>query len=192
MAVGNRWVYSVQADSLQDTAVVKVVAEDDAGFDLSVCCAVGHVTQPDGLLRLRCRDSVLWLQAYESGKPRWLSILSDDQTQRCTQTLLLFREQSGCDFTSSPIGTVVVGSDTFEDCLCLECVQETTYTGPWLSGDDRETTTRETYAPGIGLVCFTKTVNGVRWQWSLWGRQYGDSFTWVDSWELRDYRLAGQ
>jgi hypothetical protein len=190
LAVGNRWVYSVQADSIQDTAVVKVVAEDDAGFDLSVCCAVGHVTQPDGLLRLRCRDSVLWLQAYESGTPRWLSILSDDQTQRCTHTLLLFREQSGSSFSSCPVGTVVAGSDTFADCLMLECVQDTSISSLW-SGEDRVTTVRETYAPGVGLVRLAMTIEAITWFWTWEGTYYG-SYTCEDSWTLRDYRLAGE
>jgi hypothetical protein len=189
LALGNRWVYSVEADSIQDTAVVEVVDEDDVGFGLSLRCAVGHLTQPDGLLRLWCRDSVLWLQD-ELSKSGWLSILSDDPTQRCTKTLLVFRGQSGCDFTSWPVKTVVVGTDTFRDCLCLECVQDSAY-GSWWYGGDRVTRARETYAPGVGLVRFAMTVNGTSW-YQYWEERMTWCDTWVDDWELRRYSLVDQ
>ena len=110
--------------------------------------------------------------------------------QRCTRTLLLFRAQSGCDFTSRSVGAAVVGSDTFEDCLCLECEQDSSY-GWWWSGGELVTTASETYAPGVGLVRFAKTVIEKHWL-----QRWEERLTWydtlVDDWELRDCSLDGE
>ncbi|MCX6844810.1 MAG: hypothetical protein NTX53_21310 [candidate division WOR-3 bacterium] len=189
LAVGNQWVYDVKTESTQGTAVIEVVSRNKGAYGLLVSGDFGHLAEPDSLLHLRCRDTVLWLlNAVEvNGRTWWSSILSDDPDGSCTQTLLLFRQHSGSKFASQPIGTVVAGGDTFSDCLRLSCLRVHEDYAFFGGGGDTSWVT-EDYAPGVGIV---RLVMERHW-WSLmwFPMSFSDSGTWVDRWELRDYSLS--
>ena len=189
LAAGNRWVYDVKTESTQGTAVIEVVSRDKEAYGLSVSGDFGHLAEPDSLLRLRCRDSVLWLlcDVEVNGRTWWSSILSDDPKESCTQTLLLFRQRSGSTFASQPVGTVVVGGDTFRDCLRLSCLHVHEDHAFFFGGSDTSWVS-EDYAPGVGIVRLV--VEQHWWSWGWLFMSYSDSGTWVDRWELRDYSLA--
>jgi len=187
LAVGNRWTYDVESDSGVGTAIVQVVSRDKESYGLSIACDFGHLSGPDSLLHLRCRDTVLWLLREANRRTWWSSILSDDANDSCTQTLLLYREQSGSQFFSQPVGTVVVGEDTFPDCLRLNCRRVHEYFALFLGGGDT-TWVSEDYAPGVGIVRLKMEQHW--WSWGAIFLNYTDSGSWVDRWELRDYSLA--
>jgi hypothetical protein len=189
LAVGNRWVYNVETDSGQGTAVVEVVSQDNGTYGLTVNCDTGHLAQSDSLLRLTCRDSVLSLLRSADRRKWWSSILSDDPSDSCTQMLLLYREQSGSTYASQSIGTVVVGGDTFQNCLRLSCRRAHEYFALFLGGGDT-TWVSEDYAPGVGIVRLE--IEQCWWGWIWFPMSSNDSGTWVDRWELRDYSLADQ
>lgn len=189
LAVGNRWVYSVEADSGQGTAVVEVVSRDNGAYGLTVNCDTGHLAQSDSLLRLTCRDSVLSLLRSANRRTWWSSILSDDPNDSCTQILLLYRKQSGSTYVSQSIGTVVVGGDTFADCLRLSCRRAYEYFALFFGGGDT-TWVSEDYAPGVGIIRMEAEKHW--WSWGAIFLNYTDSGSWVDRWELRDYSLADQ
>lgn len=189
LAVGNRWVYDVTWDSSVGTAVLEVASRDKDGYGLSMSGDFGHLGEPDTLLHLRSRDTVLWLlKAVErNGRVWWASVLSDDPNDSCTQTLLLYRHHSGSTFSSRPLGTIVVGGDTFRDCLHLSCVrvsEQFFLLGGWCD----TTWAYEYYAPGVGLVCADMEQHWSSWGWFV--DFFSDSGTWVDRWELRDYSLT--
>jgi len=117
LAVGNRWVYDVVDDTGRGPAVLGVVSRDAEAFSLSESCGYGHIKGSDSLLHLRCRDTILYLLGDVGGRARWSSILSDAPQDSCTQTLLIYRDQTGSKYTSEQIGTVIVGNDTFQNCL---------------------------------------------------------------------------
>jgi hypothetical protein len=189
LAVGNRWVYDVTWDSGAGTAVLEVASRDKDGYGLSMSGDFGHLGEPDTLLHLRCRDTVLWLlSAVErDGRVWWASVLSDDPNDSCTQTLLLYRLKSGSAFSSQTVGTMDVGGDTFRDCLRLSCVRVSEQS--YILGGWRDTTwVQEYYAPDVGIVRAD-----IEQHWSSWGwfiDFFSNSGTWVDCWELREYSLA--
>lgn len=189
LAVGNRWVYNVEADSGQGFAVVEVVSQDDGAYSMMVNCDSGHLAQSDSLLRLTCRDTVLSLLRSYNRRKWWSIVLSDDQNDSCTQTLLTYRVQSGTEYASHPIGTVVVGDDTFRDCLRLSC-RRVHEDFAFLVGGGDTTWVTEDYAPGVGLVRVEVTQHWWSWGWIIF--EYSDSGKWVDRWELRDYSLVDQ
>jgi hypothetical protein len=189
LAVGNRWVYDVTSDTTQGTAVVEVVSQDNDAYGLTVNCHSGHLAQSDSLLRLTCRDSVLSLLRSYNRRTWWSSILSDDKNDSCTQTLLLYRNQSGSKYTSQPIGTVVVGGDTFRDCLRLSCLHVHEDYAILVNGGDTSWVS-EDYAPGVGIV--RMVIEQHWWSWGWFLMFFSDSGTWVDRWGLRDYSLADQ
>jgi hypothetical protein len=189
LAVGNRWVYNVETDSGQGTAVVEVVSQDDGAYGLTVNCDTGHLAQSDSLLRLTCRDTVLSLLRSYNRRTWWSSILSDDPSDSCTQTLLLYRKQSGSTYASQLIGTVVVGGDTFADCLRLSCRCAHDYFALLFGGGDTMWVS-EDYAPGVGIVRLEVEQHWWSWGWIIF--EYSDSGKWVDRWELRDYSLVDQ
>ena len=187
LAVGSRWVYNVTDDTSSGTAVIKVISQDEEAFSLSESCVCGHITGSDSLLRLKCRDTVLYMLANVSGRTRWSSILSDDPRDSCTQTLLIYRDQTGSKYASQHIGTVVVGNDTFQNCLRLSCYRAHEDYIIILSEDDTNWVT-EDYAPGVGLVRMQ-----IEEHWRETGWFFGwidDAGKWVDRWELRDYSLV--
>jgi hypothetical protein len=191
LAVGNRWVYDVKTESTLGTAIIEVVSQDKEAYGLSVSCDSGHLAQPDTLLRLRCRDTVLWLLSAVESDDRtwWASVLSDNPDDSCSQTLLLYRHPSGSVFAAEPIGTVVVGGDTFTDCLRISCRRIHEDFALFLGGGDTTWVT-EDYAPGVGIVRV-----GAEQHWWSWGViffEYSDYGTWVERWELRDYSLTEQ
>jgi hypothetical protein len=190
LTVGNRWVYDVTTDSGQRTAKLEVVENGKRGYGLSVSGERGHLSEPDTMLFLRSRDTVLWLlSAFEdSGRTWWASLLSDDPGDSCTSTLLLYRPHSGTTtFSSRPVGAVVVGDDTFPDCLRLSCQQvRREYALIW-SGSET-TWVSEDYAPGVGMVRLE-----VERHWSSWGwfiDFFSNSGSWFDRWDLREYSVA--
>jgi hypothetical protein len=189
LAVGNRWVYDVTWDSSSGTATLEVASRDKDGYGLSMSGDFGHLAEPDTLLHLRSRDTVLWLlKAVErDGRVWWASVLSDDPNDSCTQTLLLYRLHSGSVFSSQPLGTVVVGGDTFQDCLRLSCRRAHEYFALFFGGGDTSWVS-EDYAPGVGIV--RMVIQQHWWSWGWFLMFYSDSGTWVDRWELRDYSLA--
>ncbi len=187
LAVGNRWVYDVESDSSLGTAVIEVVSRDKESYGLAISGDFGHLTEPDSLLRLRCRDTVLWLLREYKGRTWWSSILSDDPKESCTQALLLYREQSGSQFASQPLGTVVVGEDTFPDCLRLSCKHVHEDYAIFFNAGDTSWVI-EDYAPGFGIV--RMEIEQHWWSWGWFFMFYSDSGTWVDRWELRDCSLA--
>jgi hypothetical protein len=189
LAVGNRWVYDVTWDSGVGTAALEVASRDKDGYGLSMSGDFGHLGEPDTLLHLRSQDTILWLlSAVErNGRVWWASVLSDDPNDSCTQTLLLYRLQSGSVFSSQPLGTVVVGGDTFQDCLRLSCRRAHEYFALLFGGGDT-TWVSEDYAPGVGIVRLE--VEQHWWSWSAIFLNYADSGSWVDRWELRDYSFA--
>ena len=189
LAVGNRWVYDVTDDTSRGTAIIEVVSRGNEAYGLMVSCDSGHLAQPDTLLHLRCRDTVLWLLSQVAGDKRtwWSSILSDDQNDSCTQTLLLYRDQSGSKYASRPIGTVVVGEDTFRDCLRLSCYDVHEGSIIILTEGDTNWVT-EDYAPGVGIV--RMQIERHWWEYGWFFGDIDDAGKWVDRWELRDYTLA--
>jgi hypothetical protein len=187
LAVGNRWVYNVTDDTSSGTAVIKVISQDEEAFSLSESCDCGHITGSDSLIRLKCRDTVLYLLANVSGRTRWSSILSDDPKDSCTQTLLIFRDQAGSKYTSQHIGTVVVGEDTFQDCLRLRCYHVHEGTIIILTEGDTNWVT-EDYAPGVGIV--RMQIEQHWWEYGWFFGDVDDAGKWVDRWELRDYSLV--
>lgn len=187
LAVGNRWVYDVFDDTSQGTAVIDVVSRDEEAYGLSMTSNCGHLKVPDDELRLKCRDTVLWLLKEYNGRTWWSSILSDDPNDSCTQTLLLYREQSGSEFASQSIGTVVLGGDTYQNCLRLNCLRVHEDFAFFGGGGDTSWVT-EDYAPGVGIVRMTMERHW--WSWMWFPMSFSDSGTWVDRWELRDYSLA--
>jgi hypothetical protein len=191
LAVGNRWVYEVTWDSSVGTAALEVASRDKNGYGLSVSGDFGHLAEPDTLLHLRSQDTVLWLlKAVErDGRVWWASVLSDDPNDSCTQTLLLYRLKSGSVFSSQPLGTVVVGGDTFRDCLRLSCRRAYEYFALFFGGGDT-TWVSEDYAPGVGIIRMEAEKHW--WSWGAIFLNYTDSGSWVDRWELRDYSLADQ
>jgi hypothetical protein len=189
LAVGNRWVYDVSADSGQGTATLDVVEYGKQGYGLSLSGEFGHLYQPDTLLYVRSRDTVLWmLNAFETnGRVWWASVLSDDPNDSCTQTLLLYRPHSGTTFSSQQVGTVVVGDDTFPDCLRLSCrrIHESWYL---LVGSTDTTWVSEDYAPGVGIVRLEAEQH---WsEWMGYPVNSSSSGTWVERWELREFSVA--
>lgn len=189
LAVGNRWVYDVESDSSQGTAVIEVVSRDKEAYGLSMSGDFGHLTGPDSLLRLKCRDSILYLLTEVNGRTRWFSILSDDPSDSCTQTLLLYREPSRSQFSLRPIGTVVVGGDTFQDCLRLSCWHVHEASVVFLNKCDTSWVT-EDYAPRVGVV--RMAIEHHWWSWGWFFGFYSGSGMWVDRWELRNYSLADE
>ena len=187
LAVGNRWVYDVESDTSQGSAVLEVLSRDEEAYGLSMSGYFGHLTEPGSLLRLRCRDSILYLLTEVNGRTRWYSILSDDPNDSCTQTLLLYREPLGSQYGSQPIGTVVVGGDTFRDCLRLSCYHVHEASLIFLNAGDTSWVT-EDYAPGVGIV--RMAIEHHWWSWGWFFGFYSGSGTWVDRWELREYSLA--
>ena len=189
LAVGNRWVYDVKWDTNVGTATVEAVSRDKEAYGLSLSGDFGHLAEPDSLLHIRCRDTVLWLlnEVEVSGRTWWASVLSDDPKESCTQTLLLFRQQPGSQFASQPIGTVVVGDDTFHDCLRLSCYHVHTSSIILMREGDTSWVS-EDYAPGVGIV--RMTIEQHWWSSGWFLDSYSDSGTWVDRWELREYSLA--
>jgi len=189
LAVGNRWVYDVTWDSSVGTVVLEVSSRNKDGYGLSVSGDLGHLAEPDTLLHLRSQDTVLWLlsAAERDGRIWWASVLSDDPNDSCTQTLLLYRLRSGSVFSSQPLGTIVVGGDTFHDCLRLSCRRVYEYFALFFGGEDT-TWVSEDYAPGVGIVRIEAEKHW--WSWGAIFLNYTDSGSWVDRWELRDYSLA--
>lgn|GEM_PF-5185224 len=188
LAVGNRWVYDVESDTNNGSATIEVAHQYKESYGLSVSGEFGHLTEPGSVLHVRSRDSVLWLLRDVARGTWWYSILSDDtEEDSCTRTLLLYREPYGSQFGSQPIGTVVVGTDTFRDCLRLTCLH--VYEGTvFLGGGGDSTWVREDYAPGVGIVRLE--VKRHWWSWWWFPLSYSDSGSWFDRWELRDYSLA--
>ena len=189
LAVGNRWVYDVAKDSGPATATMEVVAYGKQGYGLSFSGEFGHMFQPDTLLYVQSRDTVLWLlSAFEkNGRVFWTSVLSDDPNDSCTQTLLLYRPHSGSTFSSQPVGTVVAGGDTFADCMRLSCK---CISKDWfvLGGGDDTTWVSEDYAPGVGIVRLEAECHWTGWM--FFPVPYSSSGTWVERWELREYSVA--
>lgn len=187
LAVGNRWLYDVVMDSVPGIAVIEVVSGDNGVFGVSLSSDTSRFQIPAGPLRIRCRDSVLWLEYAANREPMWLTVLSDDPADSGTQTMLTFREIGGSKFLSRPVGTIVVGGDTFRDCLRLSC----THVGEsffFFGGGDDSTLVSEDYAPGVGLVRLRWERHWRSWMW--FPASFSDSGTWVDRWELRDRQVS--
>jgi hypothetical protein len=176
-------------DSSAGAAVLEVVSRVKDGYGLSISGDFGHLSEPDTLLHLQCQDTVLWLlSAVEhNGRLFWASVLSDDPNDYCTQTLLLYRLRSGSVFSAQPLGTVVVGGDTFEDCMRLSCRRAHEDFALFFGGDDT-TWVSEDYAPGVGIVRMEAEKHW--WSWGAIFLNYTDSGSWVDRWELRECSLA--
>ena len=197
LAVGNRWVYDVQADSVRDVATLEVVGEDGGAFALAARCTVGYWTAPRGPLYLTCRDSVLWLRdttsGYWSRKAVWKSILSDDLRQVNTQTLLLFRGPGNSRFATRSIPEFRIGSDTYRNCLAVH--NHNTYSASFwflffFGSHSDSAEVEEVYCPNVGLVSFSEEHH---WQ-SSWGLLTGggggsDSGVCYDRWQLRSFSL---
>ncbi|MBM3322572.1 hypothetical protein FJY69_03745 [candidate division WOR-3 bacterium] len=192
LTLGNRWVYDVVADSVRDTAVLEVVAEEAEVFSLSARCTTGHWSEPaSGLLYLRCLDSALWLQDTlpKSTRVEWRELISDDRTRSSTQSLLLFRKRDHCRFETQDIGRFVAGGDTYEDCVRLHCRYVESWFALFAGGDD-SVEAEEVYCPGVGLVSFSKEHHRSGF-FLLFGLVAWDD-TCYDRWQLRSYHVADE
>jgi len=196
LVVGNRWVYDVVSDTIRDSAVLEVIADEAGIFTLSAHCTTGHWSEPrSGMLCLQCRDSILMVQDTEPGshKAKWYHLLADDPAQSVTQTLLLFRTFDDCgppaQFSPQPIGTLVVNGDSYQDCLQLHC----RYIDSWwvlIAGGTDSIEAEEIYCPEVGLVSFSRENH---WSgWFFFGSGWSDSGVAYDTWRLRDYHLTGE
>jgi hypothetical protein len=191
LAVGNRWIYDVSRDTSHVTAVLEVVEQGKQGYGLSFSGEFGHLYQPDTLLYLRSRDTVLWLLSAleKNGRIWWESVLSDDPNDSCTQTLLLYRPHSGTTFSSQYLGTVVVGGDTFADCLRLSCKSVNVDWFLFIGGEDT-TWVNEDYAPGVGIVRVEAERHAIVYM--FFPDPTSSSEKWVEHWELREHSVAQQ
>lgn len=197
LAVGNRWVYEVQADSVQDVAVLEIIGEDRGVYALSARCTVGHWTVPRGPLYLTCSDSVLWLNdtavGYRSKKAEWRAVLSDDRRRVKTQNLLLFRGPGKSRFANRTVAEYRVGGETYRNCLVLRSryTHSSFFWFIFIASRSDSAEVEEVYCPEVGLVSFSKEHH---WESAWWGFGSGgaDSGVWHDRWELRSRSLSNR
>ena len=194
LAVGNLWVYDVEADSLRDTARLEVVGEDGGVFALAVRCTTGHWAGGTRPRYLSCRDSALWVRDtiddfWAGKKAVWTGILSDEPGKEQTKTMLVYRGPGRSRFSTRSIPEFAVGADTYYNCLALH--------GSYVSsgylilfGGNDSIEVEETYCPDVGLVSFVKEHH---WEsWWFWDGGGSDSGVYIDRWRLRSYSLCGQ
>jgi hypothetical protein len=196
LAVGNLWVYDVEADSLRDTARLEVVGEDGGVFALAVRCTTGHWGGGTRPRYLSCRDSALWVRDtvrdfWAGKKAVWTGILSDDPRKDRTQTMLVCRGLGRSRFSTRSVPEFTVGADTYRNCLALHGSYVYSYWALFLGGND-SFEIEETYCPDVGLVSFEKENHWSGW-WYFGGDQGSlDSGVYIDRWRLRSYSLCGQ
>lgn len=194
LAVGNLWVYDVEADSLRGTARLEVVGEDGGVFALSAQCTTGRWGGANRPRYLSCRDSILWLRdtvhGFWSDRAVWTGVLSDDPGKEQTRTLLVYRGAGRSRFSTRSVPEFAVGADTYHNCLALHGSYVDSDFFLFIGGND-SSEVEETYCPDVGLVSFARESHWASWWW--FGDQGGsDSGVSIDRWQLRSHSLNGQ